>query len=71
MRSGTPVGPGAFSQLDRLHLSESERLRVSGYIHDGEVLAELMFGALAGIRAGVELAERGIKAMLPTQHVKH
>jgi hypothetical protein len=70
MRPGTPVGPGAFSQLDRLHMSEGERLRVSGYIYDGEILAELMLGALAGIRSGVELAERGIKALLPS-HVKH
>jgi hypothetical protein len=70
MRTSTPVGPGAFSQLDRLHLSESERLRVSGYLYDGEILAELMLGALAGIRSGVELAERGIKALLPS-HVKH
>ena len=56
MRHSTPVGPGTFTQLDHLHFSESERQRVAGYIHDGEVLAELMFGALSGIRAGVELA---------------
>jgi len=70
MRHRTPVGPGAFTQLDHLHFSESERQRVADYIHDGEVLAELMFGALSGIRAGVELAERGIKAILPS-HAKH
>ena len=70
MRHSTPVGPGTFTQLDHLYFSESERQRVAGYIHDGEVLAELMFGALSGIRAGVELAERGIKAILPS-HAKH
>jgi len=70
MRHSTPVGPIAFSQLDKLHMSESECQRVNGYIHDGEVLAELMSGALEGIRSGVELAERGIRALLPS-HAKH
>ena len=59
-----------FSRLDALPMSEHEREQVNAYIHDGEVLAELMYGALAGLRAGVELAERGIKALFPT-HVRH
>ncbi len=70
MRQSTHIGSGRFSPLDRLHMSESERRRVSAYIHDGEVIADLMSGALTGIRSGVELAERGIKAILPS-HAKH
>lgn len=59
-----------FSRLDALPMSESERQHVHAYIHDGEVLAELMYGALNGLRTGAELAERGIKALFPT-HVRH
>lgn len=70
MRPSTPVGPGAFSQLDLLHSSDSQHPHVNGYIDDSDVLAELMFGALASFRSGVELAQRSIKAILPTQ-IRH
>lgn len=70
MNHGTHIGPATFGQLDKLHLSEDERLSIIAYIHDGQVIAGLMLGALEGIRSGVELAERGIKAILPS-HVKH
>jgi len=70
MRQSTHMGSGTFSPLDKLHMSASERQRVIAYIHDGEVIAELMSGALTGIRSGVELAERGIKAIFPS-HAKH
>ena len=70
MRHSTHIGSNTFGPLDRLHMSETERLRVNAYIHDGEVIADLMSGALAGMRSGVELAERGIKAILPG-HIKH
>jgi len=70
MRHSAPVGPSAFSQLDKLHLSESERQRADDYLHDGEILAELMSGALEGIRSGIQLAERGIKAIMPSR-AKH
>jgi len=70
MRHSTSIGPATFSQLDRLHLSEGERLSIIAYIHDGQVIAGLMLGAMEGIRSGVEFAERGIRAILPS-HAKH
>lgn len=70
MNHGTHIAPATFSQLEKLPLCEGERMDSIGYLHDGQVLAELMLGALESLRSGVEFAERGIKAILP-RHVRH
>ena len=66
----TQIKSGIFDRVDVLHMSESERLRVSAYPQDGERIAEFCFRALANIRSGAELAgyaavglARGVKAL--------
>ena len=42
-----------FSRVNDLHMSNSERLRINAYMHDGELIAEFLSRALAGVaRAG-------------------
>lgn len=43
---GSPV----FGRVDQLHMSRSKRLRVHAYVHDGEVIAEVLCRAQAGVR---------------------
>ena len=70
MRHHTPTEFVQFKRLGKLNMSEIERERINAYIHDGERIADLVVGTIEGIRSGVELAGRGIKAILP-KHVKH
>lgn len=59
MISAPQIGSGISARLSELHLSESERLRVNAYLHDGEFIADLLCRALTGARAVALLAAHG------------
>ncbi len=42
MISAPQIGSGISARVNALHLSESERLRVNAYLHDGEFIADLL-----------------------------
>jgi len=51
MISAPQIGSGISARVNELHLSESERLRVNAYLHDGEFIADLLCRALTGARS--------------------
>ena len=59
MISAPQIGSGISRRVDELRLSESERLRVKAYLHDGEFIADLLCRALTGARAVALLAAHG------------
>lgn len=59
MMSASQIGSGISARVDDLHLSKSERLRAYAYMHDGELIAELLCRALASARSVTLLAAHG------------
>lgn len=59
MVSAAQIGSGISARVDDLHLSKSERLRAYAYMHDGELIAELLCRALTSARALALLAAHG------------
>lgn len=51
MMHTTQFGSAVFTRVDQLHMSRSKRLRVQAYVHDGEVIAEFLCRAQAGVRS--------------------
>lgn len=49
----TKSGSEIFPRLNDLHLSSSERVRITAYMHDGELIGDFLCRAMEGIRAAV------------------
>ncbi|MBE0619120.1 MAG: hypothetical protein IH605_00865 [Burkholderiales bacterium] len=69
----THIDSDIFSRVNDLPMCKSERQRVSAYIHDGEVIGELLCDAFTGLAHaghGISRLAHDVKAVFakPARH---
>ena len=58
-------------RVEELPLSKGDRLRATGYMHDGELIAEFSSRTLAQIQSGAGSLAHAVKAILASTAKHH
>ena len=63
----THSGTDVFGRVDDLHLSKGDRLRATGCLHDGELIAEFYCRARSGVETVAGSLAHAAKAMFESR----